>query len=82
MPDEITVRIDGKDASLPAGTSVAAAILNSGSSTFRRSVDGEARGPVCGMGICYECRVMIDGIAHQRSCMIACSEGMVIRTDA
>ena len=48
---------------------MAAALLNSGEPSFRSSVGGELRGPVCGMGVCYECRVTIDGIAHQRACL-------------
>ena len=34
------------------------------------------------MGICYECRVTIDGRAHAKSCQIPCAEGMEVRTDA
>ena len=72
--------IDGRAVTAKAGTTVAAAILASGESALRRSVSGAARGPLCGMGICFECRVSIDGEPHQRSCQIVCREGMVIRT--
>jgi len=82
MPETLAVRINGRDLRVANGTSVAAAILNSGVAIYRRSVEGDPRGPVCGMGICYECRARIDGTAHRRSCMIACSDGMVIETDA
>lgn len=77
----INVRINGKDQTVAHGVSVAAAILNAGETRFRQSVEGVPRGPVCGMGICYECRVTIDGQFHLRSCTIACEEGMVIETD-
>jgi sarcosine oxidase subunit alpha len=63
------------------GTTVAAAILNVGETAFRRSVSGELRGPLCGMGICFECRVTIDGVAHQRSCNVPARNGMEIVTD-
>ena len=76
----IELRINGKAVEAPRGTSVAAAILNSGQKIFRRSVSSEARGPLCGMGICFECRVTIDNIAHSRSCQILCRPGMEIRT--
>jgi D-hydroxyproline dehydrogenase subunit gamma len=36
---------------------------------------------LCGMGICFECRVTIDGREHCRSCQIPCAEGMEVRTD-
>ena len=58
-----------------------AAIQRSGRSAFRRSVTGEPRGPVCGMGICYECRVTVNGVANQRSCLLLCEPGMEIHTD-
>ena len=77
----INVRINGKDQTVASGVSVAAAILNAGETRFRQSVEGVPRGPVCGMGICYECRVTIDGQFHLRSCTIACEEGMVIETE-
>lgn len=61
------------------GTTVASAILIAGIPT-RQSVTGEPRGPLCGMGICFECRVNIDGVQHQRSCQVLCAEGMKVRT--
>lgn len=82
MPtDTIRVEVDGVAVSVPAGTTVAAAVLRAGVDTFRRSVSGEPRGPLCGMGICFECRVTIDGMGHARSCQIVCREGMRVRTD-
>jgi sarcosine oxidase subunit alpha len=81
MPDLIRLRINGKSVSVEPGTVVAAAVAQLGEVRFRRSVTGEARGPLCGMGICMECRVTIDGLAHCRSCQIPCVEGMEVRTD-
>ena len=82
MPtDAVRVEIDGKPVQVPAGTTVAAAMLRSGADRFRRSVSGEPRGPLCGMGICFECRVTIDGVRHARSCQIVCREGMRVHTD-
>ncbi len=77
----IAIRVNGVPVAVKRGTSVAAAILSSGHSSFRRSVSGEARGPLCGMGICFECRVTIDDLAHQRSCQILCREGMEVCTE-
>lgn len=79
--ESISIAIDGTRRRVSLGTSVAAAILAAGVSKFRRSVTGEPRGPLCGMGVCFECRVTIDGNAHARSCMVLCSDGMDVRTD-
>ncbi len=81
MPDLVRLTVNDVPVSVPAGTMVAAAVLEAGVTTFRRSVSGEARGPLCGMGICFECRVSIDGVAHVRSCQTICENGMDVRTD-
>ncbi len=80
MPDTVTLTVDGVSVAMLAGSMVAAAILKSGKSAFRRSATGELRGPLCGMGICFECRVTIDGEPHCRSCQTICENGMDVRT--
>jgi D-hydroxyproline dehydrogenase subunit gamma len=82
MAEAVRLTINDQPCQVPAGSTVAAAILRAGLTTFRRSVTDEARAPLCGMGICYECRVTINGQAHARSCQIVCAEGMEVRTDA
>jgi hypothetical protein len=74
------VTINSHRVAAAANTTVAAAILAAGVTAFRRSITGEPRGPLCGMGIRYECRVTVDGEPHARSCPIICREGMVIET--
>jgi hypothetical protein len=76
----MTVRVNDRVVCVEPGTTVAAAILIAGETVFRTSVRGEPRGPLCGMGICFECRVEIDGLAHCRSCQIVCREGMKVVT--
>lgn len=66
---------------MPAGNVVAAAIAAAGVTRFRRSVGGEPRGPLCGMGICMECRVTINGQTQCRSCQTLCENGMEVRTE-
>jgi len=78
----MTVRIvlDGQPLEVPAGISVAAAIAHAGL-VFRRSVGGMPRAPLCGMGVCFECRVRIDGIGQLRACMSTVADGMRVDTD-
>jgi D-hydroxyproline dehydrogenase subunit gamma len=80
MSEQIAVLVNGTRVTVAAGSSVAVAVMVAGASC-RTSVSGEPRGPLCGMGICYECRAEIDGVAHRRSCQVACTTGMEIRTD-
>lgn len=76
----VHITLNGAAVEVPDGISLAAAIAQAGQS-FRRSLTGEQRAPFCGMGICFECRVCIDGMAHQRSCMVMVREGMRVETD-
>ncbi len=80
MPD-VTFTVDGRAVTAAAGCSVAAAMMNAGIRRFRRSVGGEPRGPLCGMGVCYECRVTVDGRPHQKGCQVAVAAGMAVVTD-
>lgn len=79
MP-EIRLFVNGRAVWVPAGSVVAAAVARAGVPAPRRSVSGAPRGPLCGMGICYECRVTIDGQAHCLSCQTPCAEGMRVET--
>jgi len=80
MPSQIVLRVNGTRISVPAGVTVAVAMAIA-EQACRTSVSGEPRGPLCGMGICFECRVIINGKAHCRSCQIVCEPGMDIRTN-
>ena len=80
MRPEVEIRINGSAHRVPADASLAVALLKAGIASFRRSVTGEPRQPLCGMGVCFECRVTIDGIPHQRSCQIAVRAGMEVET--
>ena len=81
MSESVSLLVNGMVVTVPAGSMVSAAIMKTGIVAFRRSVTGEARGPLCGMGICFECRVTIDGEAYCRSCQTVCRDGMNVRTD-
>lgn len=81
MPEPVRVSINGTPVAVPNGTTVAAAVLRSGVANFRRSVSAEARGPLCGIGICFECRLTVNGNPHVKSCQVLCKAGMEIVTD-
>ena len=79
MSQTLSITVNGKPMEVPAGATVAAAILLAGSAS-RTSVRGEPRQPLCGMGICYECRAQVDGLPHQRTCQMVCRPGMEVVT--
>ncbi len=75
------VTVNSVPVEVPEGAMVSAAVAIAGVTAFRRSVTGEPRAPLCGMGICFECRVTVNGRAHVRSCQQPCLPGMEVRTD-
>jgi len=81
MPKAVSVTVDGAQVDATEEMTALAVILLSGTTTLRRSVSGEPRGALCGMGVCFECRVTINGERHCRSCQIKCAHAMDIRTD-
>ncbi len=80
MLSNVRVTVNGAPVAVPQGATVAVAMAIAGV-PCRTSVSGEPRGPLCGMGICFECRVTINGIAHCRSCQTECAPEMKISTD-
>ncbi len=80
MSDRVSIVVNGTSYQVPAGLSAAAAILIAGHVSFRKSVTGEPRGPLCGMGICFECKATVDERRDCRTCQMPVREGMVIRT--
>ncbi len=80
MSETVEIDLDGRAARVPSGVSVAAALVLLDEWAFRTSITGEARAAVCGMGICFECRVTINGRADCRSCLVAVENGMTVET--
>ena len=76
MPE---LTLDGRALRVADGTSVAAALALGGDGCSRTSVGGQRRAPLCGMGICQECRVTIDG-QRRLACQTLCRDGMQVET--
>jgi predicted molibdopterin-dependent oxidoreductase YjgC len=79
QPTMLSVTFEGQALQLREGLSVAAALLEADIGHFRDTpVSGSPRAPFCMMGICFDCLLIIDGIANQQACMTELREGMVI----
>ena len=78
--DAVTFEVNGKACPAQRGFTVAAALLNAGIWGFRDAGANDVRGPLCGMGICHECRVTIDGMPHRRACLVPVAQAMIVRT--
>jgi D-hydroxyproline dehydrogenase subunit gamma len=82
QPDHsaITIVVDGIRVEANSGMTVAAVLMHSGIAC-RRSVRGEPRAPLCGMGVCFECVATVDGEPLRRTCQVVCRAGMEIVTE-
>jgi D-hydroxyproline dehydrogenase subunit gamma len=78
-PDAVEIEVDGARVRAFPGESLAAALLADGRRAFRVTPGGDARGPFCNMGVCFECLVEADG-ARVRACMASVRAGLVVRT--
>ncbi len=78
-PDAITVAVNGQPLQVARGTTAAAAFALA-SAPCRLSTTGDPRSGVCGMGICFECRAIVDGVRHVRTCQLPCYDGMKLET--
>lgn len=79
MGNSFEISLNGRIVRVLKGTSVAAAMMNEGE-PCRTSVCGEPRAPLCGMGICMECRATVNGVLHRRTCQLMCTPGLEIVT--
>jgi predicted molibdopterin-dependent oxidoreductase YjgC len=80
VSERIRVTVDARTIEVEAGTLVVAALAIAGMRGTRTSVSGQPRAALCGMGICQECRVTIDGRAHALACQTVCRDGQIIQT--
>ena len=80
VSERIRVTVDARTIEVEAGTLVVAALAIAGRRGTRTSVSGQPRAALCGMGICQECRVTIDGRAHALACQTVCRDGQIIQT--
>jgi len=77
----ITVYIDGREVRVADGDSVSTALLCAGNLPVRRtSVTSAPRGIYCGMGVCFDCLVTIDGEGNRQACLTTAREGMTVKT--
>jgi predicted molibdopterin-dependent oxidoreductase YjgC len=73
----VRLYINGQSIQVQPGTTVAAAMALAAMPVTRSSVSGQPRAPVCGMGVCQECRVQING-RLRLACQTLCAPGMQV----
>lgn len=78
-PKRVRAAFEGEPIEAEPGASVAAALISSDRVAWRTTRDGKPRGLFCGIGVCFDCIVEIDGESGQRACMIPLVDGMDVR---
>lgn len=71
-------RFEGQEIPISDGTTIAAALIRAGELSLRHTSLGGCRGLFCGMGVCNECLVAVDGRPGQRACMTQARAGMSV----
>ena len=76
-----TVLFDGREIRALPGQSIAAALWSSGVTAWRTTRGGgRPRGVFCGIGVCFDCLVTVDGRPNQRACLVPAVRGADVRT--
>ena len=78
----VSLTVDGRTVIAYEGETVAAMLLAEGHIATRNTRSGSPRGVYCGMGVCFDCLVVVDGAPNTRACVTWVREGMdVARQD-
>lgn len=81
MTREISFTFNGAQFKCTPGQSIAAALIASDTRELRTTrFDNEPRSIFCGIGVCYDCVVVVDGVGNQRSCLIEAKQGMKVES--
>jgi len=80
---EIWISVDGSPLPAYEGETIAAALLAAGELTLRHTdKGGQPCGVFCGVGLCHECRVTVNGVPNVRACLTPVAPGMVVERPA
>ena len=77
---EVTFLIDDKRVTAFEGESVATVMMLEDKVAMRTTTEGQPRGVFCGMGVCFDCLVIVDDVPNTRACMTWVKEGMKVQT--
>lgn len=77
----VTITFAGRPLPARAGQTVAAALIDAGIRSWRTTRHhGRPRGLFCGIGVCFDCLITVDGHPAQRACLVVVRDGMALST--
>jgi sarcosine oxidase subunit alpha len=80
IEDKFEIEVDGKIIIARRRQTIAEALLANGLRGLRMTRKQSPRGIYCGMGICFECRMIVDGVPNVRTCMTLATPGCKVTT--
>jgi predicted molibdopterin-dependent oxidoreductase YjgC len=75
---ELQLTVDGRVVHAHLGETVATVLMAEEGLAMRTTTRGAPRGVFCGMGTCFDCLVVVDGVPNTRACMTWAREGMEV----
>jgi predicted molibdopterin-dependent oxidoreductase YjgC len=75
----VRIRVDDREVLAYDGESLAAALFAAGTRAFRYTLRGAPRGYFCGMGVCHDCVITVDGLPNVRACMTPVRDGLRVQ---
>jgi hypothetical protein len=79
---EIVITFDGELVRAAAGLTIAAALIASGRPSWRTTRgQREPRGLFCGIGVCFDCLMTVNGVSSVRACLVEARDGDVVQRE-
>lgn len=79
----VTLQIDGQQVRAFEGETISGAMFAEGRRILRHTIQsGKPRSIFCGIGVCYECLVTVNGTPNIRACQTPVAEGMIVQTQS
>jgi predicted molibdopterin-dependent oxidoreductase YjgC len=80
--ERVVFTLNGHQVSAYEGETLATAMMAEDVTAMRTTFSGEQRGVFCGMGVCFDCLVVVNGVANTRACMTWVENGMNVATQS
>jgi len=78
-----TFLFDGRDVAFRLGQTVGAALIATGVYSWRTTRrQGRPRGYFCGIGVCFDCLITVDGVPNLRACLVTAQPEMVVSSQS
>ncbi|TDB87770.1 (2Fe-2S)-binding protein [Actinomadura sp. KC216] len=79
---QVRITVDGEPVTGTEGRTIAAVLLASGRRTWRTGPSGAPRGVFCGIGVCFDCLVTVNGVRDVRACRRRARDGDTVTTQS